>query len=315
MCSKSSSLTAAPVAERVETLRSLRIGLGPTERALIDSFIAAEQSAAEAAVGGPLPPAVARSVATRARARATAAVAVAEQSAPATPAAERPEYVAPEIVRGVVTIGRPRPERPAPVAEQPAAVARTRQPRTAAPARKPRRQKLATEQIAPGRYAFVYCGSQCEVTRGADGWVLVIDGRPGAKRYETKRHACNFARIYLESRTAEQPAALATAPVAVAAPVAAPAPAAPAADQPGEWRSLAPTARQVRYLARLRRKAAAAGIPYATPAQLTRGVASDLIDRLRDDIGAECADGESCCIGPFARGVCAVCGKRRAAGA
>lgn len=296
MCSKSSSLTAAPVAERVDALRSLRIGLGPTERALIDSFIAAEQSAA---VGGPLPPVVARSVATRARARATAAVAA---PAPAAPAAERPEYVAPEIVRGVVTIGRPRPERPAPVAERPAApVARTR---------KPRRQKLATEQVAPGRYMFRHCGSRCEVARGADGWVLIIDGRPGARRYETKRHACNFARVYLESRTAEQPAP-APAPVAVAAPAAP----APVADQPGEWRSLAPTVKQVRYLARLRRKAAAAGIPYATPAQITRGAASDLIDQLRAAIGAECADGDCCCIGPFARGFCTVCGKRRAAGA
>lgn len=253
-------------AARIRRLQTMLADASGPVAETIQTFIQAEQSAAKPA----------------------------RKPEPVAEPASRPEYEHPEIVRGVVTIRRPRPEpvaQAAPVAAEP----RCRKPApVAAESAAPAAPKA---KPSPDRVNFALAGSECVAVRHADGWGLIIDGRPGAKRYATADAAASAAAVYLGGR--------------VAAPVAAPAVPPPAAEP---WRDESPTEKQVRLLARLRLCAAASGITYATPKKVTRGVASDLIDQLRAEVEKQDDAGESCRVGPFARGCCTVCGRKRAYG-
>lgn len=239
---------------------------------------------------------------------------------------------APQTIAAAVAAA---PPAPLPVVK-PAAVAKPPAPRSApvaAPvARKsngtPRLQKLSTRQIAVGLYTFEHAGSRGVVKNAADGWQLIINDIPGSRRYETKRHAVNAARLVMESAAAAAPAPVAPAAIA-AAPVARPAPApapAPATGRRVSWRSAeAPwrreqmTSKQARHLAHLAGKMTACGLestnPLATQAGLNRGEASDLIDSLKSQLSAYGRQPprpgtrrQGCSIGPFANGYCVSCG-------
>lgn len=199
----------------------------------------------------------------------------------------------------------------------------------------PRLQKLATKQIAVGRYAFEHCGIAAEVANTAEGWRLTIAGTPGNRRYETKRHAVNAARLVMESqaaaaKAAPAPAKPAPAPIAkpAAAEIARPAPAtaapAPAArvnwrSEAAPWRKEKMTPKQARLLGHLYGKMTKCGLtansPLASKAGLNRGEASDLIVSLKSQLGgyartprAAGTATEGCSIGPFNKGFCEVCG-------
>lgn len=226
------------------------------------------------------------------------------------------------------------PPAPLPVVK-PAAVAKPAAAPRSAPAAAPvarkstaRLQKLATRQIAVGLYTFEHAGSRGVVKNAADGWQLIINDIPGSRRYQTKRHAVNAARLVMEAAAARS----APAPAAIAAPAPAPrpAPVAPPAPATGRrvswrsaeapWRREAMTAKQARHLAHLAGKMTACGLtstsPLATQAGLNRGEASDLIDSLKSQLsgyartprtGTQTAV-QGCGIGPFARGFCLKCG-------
>jgi hypothetical protein len=201
-----------------------------------------------------------------------------------------------------------------------------RQPRTGRIA-SPRRQKLATRQLAVGRYAFTYLGVACEVARDATGWRLTIGGTAGNRRYETKRHAVNAARVFLDKQASQAPAATAAPAIRQPQAVVAPAPlaqqpAAPARrvnwrDPAAPWRQEPVSRRQARLIGHLLDKARACGLNLAAvnASPVNKGAASELIDALKAAIGnaanvarqtGVALDG--CDIGPFAGGYCTVCG-------
>lgn len=192
----------------------------------------------------------------------------------------------------------------------------------------PRLQKLATRQIAVGLYTFNHAGMVGVVKNTAEGWQLIINDVAGNRRYETKRHAVNAARIKMEQFAAAPATAPQAKPAAVARPAAtAPAPvAAPPAprvnwkSQEAPWRRERMTSKQASLLGHLGGKMEKCGLtatsPLASQAGLNRGQASDLIDSLKSQLGgyarAPRAAGqtavEGCSIGPFAGGFCTICG-------
>ena len=219
--------------------------------------------------------------------------------------------------------------KPAPVAAKPQPIV---QPAAARQSSSPRLQKLSTTQIAPGRYAFTHCGVSGEVASSSEGWRLTIAGVAGNRRYETKRHAVNSARLVIEGNSKPaapvaakpQPAAAPAAAAPRPAPAAAAAPVAPAgrgwksADAP--WRREPVTSKQSRLLMHLRGKMSDCGLtpasPLANQTGLNRGQASDLIDAMKSQLGdysraprtATQTAVQGCSVGPFAGGVCTICG-------
>ena len=284
----------------------------------------------------PLPPAVvAAAIAAPARARrpraertapppaVVAPVAVAPRRADYEPAQTAPMVLLPS--QRAAARREPAPVEVAPVAAP--APRRASPAPQAAPApvasRSPRRQKLATVGIGPGRYAFGYLGKQCEVARDSAGqWFLKIDGREGSRRYNTKRHAVNAARLFIEGAAAA-PAPVAAQEAAAVAAAPTPAAAAPPAVAAGEalpvgWRRESITRKQIKYLLHLRRQLGRCGLsprsPLAEKNGLNRGEASDLIDSLKSQLREYGAGGngnggaiQTCNAGPFYNGFCTIC--------